>query len=177
MFISKINLFKATWSSKCVDILLITPNLHCSLNYISFFLFLILSFRILVECLTVLFSDHEENMQRCQGTMVNRIFETRSVWCIVWESSYSCDQDTWHTSTDTSWLGYSREWSPVRKPGRNAIFLVVTEKQLHRRIVRLQQEITFSGLLYKYTRNTAYGKGKDWFIGFLAKNADWNLKK
>jgi hypothetical protein len=46
---------------------------------------------------------------------------------------------------------------------------------------KLAQEITLAGLLYKYTRNTAYRKGgmtgKDWITGFVRKNANLSLKQ
>jgi hypothetical protein len=46
---------------------------------------------------------------------------------------------------------------------------------------KLVQETTLAGLLYKYAWNTAYRKGglagKEWFIGFLSKNANLSMRQ
>lgn len=71
-----------------------TPR-HRSFYHIPIILPLSFSFtsEFWSENLAVFFWDHDENMQRYQGTIINRIFKTRCVWCKFWDSPCSCIRD------------------------------------------------------------------------------------
>jgi hypothetical protein len=82
------------------------------------------------------------------------------------------------TSTQDAWYSYvSRDRSPVKKPGRNALRPVNTGKQLQERILPVYnklvldlQEITFAGVLLKNAKHSTQNPqtdgltNKDWFV-------------
>jgi hypothetical protein len=88
-------------------------------------------------------------MEKCQGAVGSRILQSRH---------FSSVQDTWYTFRD--WV--SRKSSPEKRPGRNEILHVDTERQLYQRVAIYKtlildtQEITFEDFLFKYARNTEY---------------------